>query len=454
MASRANRLLDAAKKSVPEGTYAVGLGLVVAGITSYGFQILAFRALPKAEYTALNGLWVIAFVLAPGFFLPLEQEVGRAIAHRRSQDVGGGPVVRRAAAAGAILCAALIAFVLVAEGVLHAVADQGLADAMFHGKSVLLPCLLIALVTYAVQHLTRGTLSGNGRFGPYGLILAAEGIYRIVPAMLLYASGVDNLFLYGLVFALPPVFASATALWRQHGLMEPGPEAPWSELSTNLGWLFGGSVFAQMLSYAPVMGILVLANGTAERELAADFIVGFFLARIPILLFQAVQAALLPKLAGLIGSGRHDDFKAGLRKLLAIVIGIGILGVVGGYVLGPTAGEILFGEKFTLGARDLALLAAGSGLFILALTLAQALIAVMGHARATYAWVAGNVAFWIIAVFAAHDLFLRVELGFVAGSGIAALAMALLLGSRIRHGIPEEALVNFVDQIEHEQLEI
>jgi len=453
MASRANRLLEVAKKSVPEGTYTVGLGLVVSGLTAYGFQILAFRALPKAEYAALNGLWVIAFVLAPGFFLPLEQEVGRAIAHRRSQGVGGGPVVRRAAAAGAILCAALIAFVLVVEGVLQVVTDEGLADAMFHSKSVLLPCLLVALATYAVQHLTRGTLSGNGRFGPYGMILAAEGIYRIVPAMLLYIAGVDNLFLYGLVFALPPLFASVTALWRQHGLLEPGPQAPWSELSANLGWLFGGSVFAQMLSYAPVMGILVLA-GPGEKDLAADFIVGFFLARIPILLFQAVQAALLPKLASLVGSGRHDDFKAGLRKLLVIVVGISVLGVVGGYVLGPTAGEILFGEKFTLGGRDLALLAAGSGLFILALTLAQALIAVMGHSRATWAWVAGNVAFWAIALVAAHELFLRVELGFVAGAAVAAVAMAIFLVARTRHGIPDEALVNFVGQIEHEQLEI
>lgn len=453
MASRTNRLLDVAKKSVPEGTYTVGLGLVVSGITSYGFQILAFRALPKPEYAALNGLWVIAFVLAPGFFLPLEQEVGRAIAHRRSQGVGGGPVVKRAAAAGALLCGALIAFVLLAEAVLHLVTDEGLADAMFNSKAVLLPCLLIALATYAVQHLTRGTLSGNGRFGPYGMILAAEGLFRIVPALVLYAAGIDNLFLYGLVFALPPVFASATALVRQRGLLEPGPEAPWSELSTNLGWLFGGSVFAQLLSYAPVMGILVLA-GPGEGDVAADFIVGFFLARIPILLFQAVQAALLPKLAGLIGSGRHDDFRSGLRKLLVIVISIGAIGVVAGYILGPTAGEILFGDKFTLGARDLALLAAGSGLFILALTLAQALIALMGHSRATYAWVAGNVAFWAIAIFAAQDLFLRVELGFVGGSGIAALAMAGFLVLRVRHGIPDEALVNFVDQIEHEQLEI
>ncbi len=78
----------------------------------------------------------------------------------------------------------------------------------------------------------------------------------------------------------------------------------------------------------------------------------------------------------------------------------------------------------------------------------------MGHARATWAWVAGNIAFWVVAVFAAHELFLRVELGFVAGSGIAALFMGIFLALRIRGGIPDEALVNFVDQIEHEPLEI
>lgn len=453
MTTRAQRLIEAARKPVPEGTYAVGLGLVISGLTAYGFQILAFRALDKPVYTALNGLWVIAFVLAPGFFLPLEQEVGRAIAHRRAQDIGGGPVVRRAAVAGAALCAALIVTVLLGEVVLRAVGTDGLAESIFHGQRVLLACLVIALVTYAVQHLTRGTLSGNGRFGPYGLVLAAEGVYRLAPSALLYAAGVDNLFLYGLCFALPPVFASITALWRQRGLLQPGPQAPWSELSVNLGWLFTGSVFSQLLSYAPIVGILILAS-SGQRDIAADFIVGFFLARIPILLFQAVQAALLPKLAGLVGSGRHEDFKAGLHKLLVLVAAIGVIGVVGGFVLGPTAGEILFGEKFTLDARDLALLAAGSGLFILTLTLAQALIALLGHARATYAWIAGNLAFWAVALAAAHELFLRVELGFVAGSGTAALVMATFLVSRLRYGIPLDALAELVEQIEHEQLEI
>ena len=59
-----------------------------------------------------------------------------------------------------------------------------------------------------------------------------------------------------------------------------------------------------------------------------------------------------------------------------------------------------------------------------------------------------------MAVTAAHDLFLRVELGFVAGCGIAALVMAWFLVIQIRRGIPESALADFVEQIEHEQLEI
>jgi O-antigen/teichoic acid export membrane protein len=452
--ARAQRLIDTAKRSLPEGTFAVGLGLIVSGLTAYGFQILSFRALSKSDYTALNGLWVIAFVLAPGFFLPLEQEVGRALADRRARGIGGGPVVRRAAIAGALLCGSLIAIALLTEAIADALGGKGLSGWFFHDRAVLVPCLAIALATYATQMITRGTLSGNGRFKPYGIILAAEGIIRIVPVILLYAAGVDDLVWYGLCFAIPPLLGSMVALRGQHGLLTPGPEAPWSELSVNLSWLFAGSVLSQLLSYSPIVGVLVLANGKAQRDIAADFIVGFFIARIPILLFQAVQAALLPRLAALAGSNRIADFRAGLKKLLVIVVGIGVLGVIGGATLGSTAGQILFGDKFKLDNGDLALLALGSGLFVLALTLAQALIALMGHSRATYAWIAGNVVFVAVTAVASHDLFLRVELGFVAGSAAAALVMALLLRVQIAAGIPADSLTHLVEQIESEPLEI
>jgi O-antigen/teichoic acid export membrane protein len=447
MAQRTQRLIEAAKKPLPEGTFVVGAGLIVAGITAYGFQILSFRALSKPDYAALNALWVFVFVLAPGFFLPLEQEVGRAVSHRRAIEEGGGPVVKRAALLGLWLTIGL-ALVTIAAAV-----GTPIVDNLFEGEVGLIACLIIALFTYGVQHITRGTLAGNGRFGPYGMILGAEGMIRILPCAALALAGVDQPVYYGLCLAIPPAFASLVSLRGQRGLLAPGPEAPWSELSTNLGYLFFGSLLAQALSYAPFLGAQILAK-PGQKDAVADFIVGLFLARIPILLFQAVQAALLPKLAHLIGSGRHDDFKDGLRKLVLVVVGIAVLGVVAAGTLGPTVGEILFGDKFTLGNVDLALLAAGSGLFILALTLAQALIALMGHAKALVAWVSGIVVFVAVTAATGPDLFRRVELGFIAGAAAAAAVMGLLLLRQLRDGIPEGSLESLVEQIEHEPLEI
>ena len=237
--------------------------------------------------------------------------------------------MRKAAKAGFVLALSLMVLSVVGFEAF------GFTDRLFHGQEVLLVCFVIALATYAVQHITRGTLSGNGRFGPYGMILGAEGVFRIAPVIVVYLAGIDSLVWYGLALAIPPVLASIVSVWGQHGLMEPGPDAEWSELSTNLTLLFLGSLAAQALSYAAALGVLVLAQGKVERDAAADFIVGFFIARIPILLFQAIQAALLPKLAALSGAGKHDDFRSGLKKLVMIVVGVGVLGVVAGATIGP-----------------------------------------------------------------------------------------------------------------------
>ena len=446
MAQRAQRLISAAKNSpLPEGTYSVGAGLIIAGISAYGFQILSARQLSDTEYAALNSLWAIVFVVAPGFFQPLEQEVSRALAHRRAMGIGGGPLVRRAAILGAILAGSV--------GLVSLVFGQRLIDNLFHGEGLLLLALLIGLASYYLAHTTRGTLSGNGRFKPYGMMHGSEGIIRLVFCVALFAAGVGTPWLYGLALVLPPFGAIALALRGQHGLLAPGPEAPYSELSSALSLLLLGSVLAQLLSYASFLAANILAT-PSEKASVGLFITGLFIARIPILLFQAVQAALLPKLAGLAGEGRHADFRGGMRKLVLIVVGLGIIGTIAAATIGPFVGELLFGkDKFILDHRDLALLAAGSGCFILALTLAQGLIALRGYAAAAIAWMIGIVGF--VAVTAVvNDLFLRVELGYVAGTAVASLAMAIALFARMRRGVTADGLDELVENIEHEPLEI
>jgi O-antigen/teichoic acid export membrane protein len=252
---------------------------------------------------------------------------------------------------------------------------------------------------------------------------------------------------------LPPIFAVAVALRGQHGLLVPGPPAPYSELSGALAWLLVGSALAQLLSYASVLGVQLLATD-AQETVVAGFITGLFVARIPLLLFQAVQAALLPKLAGLASEGKHDDFRIGMKRLIVIVLVLCFAGVVGATLLGPTLGDKLFPSKWTLGYRDMFLLTLGATMFIIALTLAQGLIALKSYKQNAVAWILGIVAFVIpVALITGEDnLLLRNELGFVAGGFVAAFFMAIFLTLRMRKG--GGRLEDLVEVVEHETLEI
>jgi O-antigen/teichoic acid export membrane protein len=438
----------ARKLPIPEGTYVVGAGIAIASIAGYVFLSLSFRQLTttdsKVDYTAIFGLWVVLYTLTPGFFQPLEQEVGRALAHRRAQGIGGAPLVKRAATLGGAL--AVLALVGCAAAYIP------LTSRVFNDSALLFVCLLIGILAYFISYITRGTLSGNGRFGPYGVMLGAEGIVRLVAVIGLMVVGSRAVGAYGLALVLPPFFAVLISLRGQHGLLQPGPTAPYSELSSALGYLFVGSVLCQALSYAGYISAIVLHN-SHQQNLVGDLAVGILIARIPLVGFQAVQAALLPKLARLAGAGRDDEFRTSLRQLVMIVIGVGVIGIVGGFAAGHAIGQLLFGTKFTLTNREVGLLALGSGAFILALTLAQALIALRSYAAATWSWVVGAIGA-VAGVFTAHELILRSTLSYAIGCSCAAVVMWACLAVRLRGGVPVGTMERLTMDIEAEPIEL
>ena len=101
---------------LPEGTLPVGAGLLIAGISSFAFFKIGKSALGDSGFKPINSLWFATFFLAPGIFLPLEQELGRALAHRRGANQGGAPVVRRILPLAAVLTALVALVVLIASG--------------------------------------------------------------------------------------------------------------------------------------------------------------------------------------------------------------------------------------------------------------------------------------------------------------------------------------------------
>jgi O-antigen/teichoic acid export membrane protein len=411
---------------LPEGTLAVGVGLLINGVCSYGFLAVSGRVLGPVEYAPLATLWAVIFVVGPGFFLPLEQEVSRALAARRGRGVGGGPVLRRAAVLGGILAAALVVVTIVLGPLM--------TTKLFNGEWVMVAALAIGQVAFYVTHLARGGFSGLVRFRAYSTLIAADGALRFVFCVALAVIGFEVAGPYGVGLAIAPILAVAVSLRGQRDLVTPGPDAPWSELSTALGWLLFGSVLAQTLPNIPVVAVELLSTPD-QAAAVSEFQVGLIVARVPLFLFLAVQAALLPKLSALAGAGRIDEFKTGFRRLVAVVVGIGAIGTLAAFTIGPWVVRLLFGPEFDLDSRTLGLLALGSALYMLAVAMAQAVIALHGHARQAFVWLAGVIVFIVVVTaMSGSDLFLRAELGLVAGAGAAAAGMAWVVVERIRSG--------------------
>lgn len=406
-----------ARNPLPHGTVVVGGGFLVAGLTIYAFLAISARALGPEAYAPLSVLWAITFLAAPGFYFPVEQEVGRALSDRRARGLGGGPVIKRAA---------MLAGIFVAVLTLAAVAASApLLDQFFDDQILLLVGFVVALAAYALEHLVRGSLSGNDRFATYGIVIGAEGVVRLLGCIVLAVAGVATAGPYGMVVGVAPAIAVLFAAGREEGLLTEGPEAPWNELTRALWYLLIGQVLAQTLINITPLAVNLFA-GPGEEEEVGKVLIALIVARIPVFMFQAVQASLIPQIAGLAAAGKHDELRVRLMRLLGAVLAVAAAFTVVAAVLGPTVIRLFFGSEFELGGGDLAYLAGASGLYMVALAQAQALIALIGYRRAALGWLVGVAVFFALAAVPADTVF-RAERAFFGGSTAAAVAMTALL---------------------------
>ncbi len=408
---------------LPEGTLPVGIGLLVAGVASYAFIKVATSALGKVEVKPITSLWFATFALAPGFFLPLEQELGRALSHRRAHSEGGRPVVLRVRTLAVAMAVTVVLAVLALS--------PFLVHSLFAGHWILVVALLMSFTSYAPAHLARGISSGSGRFKAYAIVMGADGAVRIVLCLALAALGVKTVGPYGFAVALGPLPGVLWVYSRGNLRTDDGPPAEWKEVTPNLGWLLLGSVCAAgLVNAGPLAADLLKTND--QRALVQDFSIGVLLSRVPLFMFQAVQAALLPRLSRLAARNEIAEFRSGFKRLMILVLGVGVIGTTGAFVLGPFVLDKVFNA--TLSRRTLAMLALGSALYMIALALAQAVIALKGHALVAVGWGLGMVTFVVATWLSSDRLFPRVEIGLVASSVAALIAFAVALRSRLGSG--------------------
>ena len=416
---------QASKIALPEGTVTVGIGLFIAGVSAYIFFKIGQQALGQDGFKPIVAMWFIAFALAPGFFLPIEQEVSRAIAHRRALGQGGLPVIKRIAPLAIIILLTLV--------VVIAVFSSSISANMFEGYGMVTFCLVLTLVSYAPMHLARGICSGTGRFGAYGIIIGADGAVRVIGCAVLWLAGVTHVGPYAFMIGFSPIVGVIAVGLAGKLRVDDGPEATWSEVTPNLGWLLMGSLFAAALVNAGPITVDILGN-SEPAEVVTRFGNAVIFARIPLFLFQAVQAALLPRLAKLAAQRNLSEFSRGFRQLMILVCGVGVVGTIGAFLVGPQVLDLVY--QGGIDRRTMTLLALASAMYMVGLATAQAVIALRGHAIVALGWFASFSGFVLIAWLSSNDLYLRVEMALVGSSLIA----IVIFGAALRKLMASDAI--------------
>lgn len=421
------------------GAGPVAVGLMVAGLCTYAFLAVAGRSLGPSRFASVSALWGFVFILGPGVYTPLQQEVGRALAARRAEGVGGRDVVRKAGLAGGAVTVLLVAGTLAAGG--------WIVSTFFAGAWGLLFALVIALVGFWLSFLTRGVVSGLGRFERFGALLGGESAIRLAIALGLVLIGVEAPVPFGMAVAWAPFVAAGLVMFAgRRPRVAAGPPAPWRDLSRALGWLLASSLLSQLLVNAAILVVRALGGGSASSD-AGRFLAALVIARVSLYLFQAVEAVLLPNLAVLVAEGRLVDYRAAMRRLVAIILVLIVVSTAAAFALGPFVVRAMFGPQFVVSRSTMAMLAAASAVYVLASAQSGALIAIGGHKWTAYGWGAACVAFTGV-VIAIDDLFWRVEAAYLVGSVVAAVVLTIALHhlavSRVRDALADETVLDQV----------
>jgi O-antigen/teichoic acid export membrane protein len=233
---------------------------------------------------------------------------------------------------------------------------------------------------------------------------------------------------YGLILAVAPLISVAVTAPQIRAAMAAGSRLAWGSFVRPLLPLTASTLLAQLVVNIGVIDLRLLDPGA--DALAGAILDALVLARIPLFAFASMQASLLPGLAALVAVGDRAGYRRLLLRGCAIVLGLAVLGGVPATFLGPWLVRFLFAAAPVLGPGDFAIMATGTGAYLLAQVLGQGVLALGRHRDQTLAWLGGTLALVVVTLLPGA-VKLRVEGGYAVGSLVVAL---ILVAASARRG--------------------
>jgi len=300
--------------SAVAGVTMVTAGSMIANIASYLLHLPASRWLGPAGYGEFASLLAAQLVLAVPA-LALQTVVAREVVRGK-----GAHAVRVLGYRCAVIVA--VAAMLLAPLVSWAL-DTGVLATL---SALITAPVLVLLAT------EQGLLQGAARFGPLSVVLAAAGVAKVVPAVVVLAVGTGP----GLALAASAVGTGLVALcarlFADSGIT--------GESSTRIGVAAVLKASQVQLALIALSSMdLVIARIVLSNDDAGLYALGAVATKAAFWLPQAVGVVLYPRMANPAHSAQA------IRSALAVLVGLGAVLVAGVAVAAPLV-PLLVGDAY------------------------------------------------------------------------------------------------------------
>nr|WP_102141712.1 hypothetical protein [Mycobacterium sp. QGD 101] len=356
----------------------VGVATALTALCGYAVLYLAARDLEPEGFSVFGVFWG-AFGLVTGAANGLLQEATREVRSAQSTDVAVGPRTHpmRVAAMVGVVAALVIA------------GSSPLWSSHVFVESPWLSVVLLSvgLAGFCVHATLLGMLAGVNRWTQYGSLMVTDAGIRVAVAAATFVVG------WGLVGYLWATVAGAVA-WLLMVLASPAARAAARLLTAGgaVTFLRGAahSITAAGASAILVMGFPVLLKATSGDLGAAGGVVilAVTLTRAPLLVpLTAMQGNLIAHFVD-----QRDERLRALVAPAAVVVGLGLVGVVAAGLLGPWLLRAAFGPEYRADGALLAWLTAAAVAIALLTLTGAATVAAALHRAYALGWVGATVA--------------------------------------------------------------
>ncbi|WP_121390923.1 lipopolysaccharide biosynthesis protein [Actinokineospora cianjurensis] len=416
----------------PESTAAVGksvgrvgLAILAGSALGYAVLILTGRLFNPADYAIFMTFWGLLFGLGSALS-PLEQELSRqsALAGARGTKVGADGVTA--------LVTGLVAVAVVAAIPLIPTVNERL----FRGQYWLAVVVLVAGVAFAVQFAVRGVLVGNNEVGAYSWLIVVESAVRPLVIVALVLAALGGMVPLAVAVALGS-FAWVLFTRRTRTHLDPAlPGDPPRVVVPRMLMLFASSALtAAVITGYPAVVSLLVPPGDEDR--LGTLFAALAVARVPLLLFSAVQAIAVPVVVRL---SQSPDGLRRLRRLLAVgtvgAVALAALGGLVGLLIGPWVVSLLFGADFVVAGWAVAGLVWSSVLIAVLQLLAAVLVARVRPTQVLAVWAVVTAAAVLVVALWPGDAVLKAVLGLVVGPTVGLLVAAVAVAKSDPRDMP------------------